>query len=478
MSGGYRGLHAAMPLENWRLPFYRIAADFEKAEGSPSRMFWDEIDSATLFDPSLWSSCSRDSGNYWRFEPNIAGELHYTSGSRPYELHTDLFHEARFRSITVRQMVDVDTRYDDDPFYPAHSDRFARGVVEEALLQANWKYGFFRIGRQKRNWGPFPDRSLLLSSNPYAYDAIEWQIAGGILEYRHLFAPFTWRSSRRDVDGGGSIGRYLTAHSLNIILGKWVTIGLSETVLFTRSEGFPDLQYINPFSLYSVVNMNQEGNGNLMLGLQWNIHPFTDAVSLRGQLVLDDFQVDDDKVTDQEPTHWGIDAGIYWHNPVRISATETLLKFEAAYLSEWLYTVPDRNAEIGERYSYGGKSLGYSFNDGISLRLEGVAVINNYGAAHIAITYNERGGNTELSRWNDKTHISGLPFSEQRPAEQRFAVGVGGVYYFKDLMGCSLYAEPGWLKNKDNLATGSWKFDPRVSMELSLHYSNLFVRLP
>lgn len=471
------GLRAA-PLENWRLPFYRIAADFERTEGAPSRMFWDGIDSVSLFDTSLWSSCNVQDRNYWHFEPNAAGGYHYPSEHRSQYFHTDLFHEARFHNVLVRQVVDVDTRYNDDPLYPAHPDRFARGLMEEALLQVNWKYGFLRIGRQKRNWGPFPDRSLILSNNPYAYDAVECQIAGGIFEFRHLFAPFTFAGSWRDTDNGNATGRYLTAHSLNLMFGKWVTFGITETVVFTRRDGLPDLQYVNPVALYTVVNTNQEGNGNLMLGMQWNIHPFTDAVALRGQLVFDDFQVDDEIETDREPTHWGIDAGVYWYNPLRISRCETMLKLEVAHLSEWMYTVTDNNGNSGERYNYGGKSLGYPFNDGTRVRLEGVVIPGNRGAAQIAFTYNLRGGNTELSRWHDNEHTPGLPVSENRPVEKRIAAGLGGVYYFKDYVGCTMYADAGGLRNKGNNVTAHWSFDPSLSLELTVHFSDFFIKLP
>lgn len=468
---------SAVPLENWRLPFYKIAADFELTGGAPSRMFWDEIDSASLFDSALWRSTHGISSNYWHIEPNVGSGYRYPIVNKPLYLHSDIYHEAQFHNLLVRQAIDVDTRYSDDPLYPAHDDRFAQGLMEEALLQLNWKYGFLRIGRQKRNWGPFPDRSLLLSNNPYAYDAVEWQVAGDMFEFRHLFAPFTYRMSTRDSDNQTSLSRYLTAHSLNLMLGRWVTVGITETVVFTRRGGFPDLQYINPMALYTVVNTNQEGVGNLMLGFQWDIHPFTEAVALRGQIVADDFQVDNEKETDKEPAHWGIDAGIYWYNPLRIEGCETLLKLEGAYLSEWIYTVPIRNANNGERYIYGGKSLGFPFNDGMNIRLEGTLIPGNAAALQVALLYQERGGNTELSSWND-VEVHGLPISENRPVERRFAVGLGGASFYKDYIGCTVYSDVGWIQNKNNEPTRTWGFDPSFSIALTLHYSNLFVKLP
>ncbi|MBN1309399.1 MAG: hypothetical protein JXA18_15875 [Chitinispirillaceae bacterium] len=472
---------SALPLGNWRLPFFVIAADFELSSGAPSRMFWDGIESAALFDAALWMEDPPPGKHFWRIEPAITGGGAFSEGSAeetPFFLHGDLYHEARYRLLRIGQALDVDTRYRYDDYYPAHPDRFARGRIEEAFLQLDWSNGFVNIGRKQRSWGPFPDRSLILSANPYSYDAVEWSFCGGFFEFRHLFAPFSVFRSGWDSDNGEEYDRYLTAHSLNLFFGKWVTVGITESVLFTRRGSFPDLQYINPASIYSVVNTNQEGAGNLMLGFQWNIHPAVESISLRGQVAIDDFQVDDELVTDQEPMHWGVDAGIFWRDPVRTLTLRHLLKLEFTYASPWLYTVSDENAGRGERYIHGGKSLGLPFTDGSRLRLGALAVPGRFGACGVALSMTQRGGNTELSSWRDADHTPGLPFDTGDPAERRFAIGAEGCLYYKDYLHLNGYGDFGWIRNRGNRLTEGYTFDPAVTVAVSVHFSDCSIRLP
>ncbi len=471
----------AMPLGNWRTAFFKIASDFELSHSSPSGMFWDIIESAAMFDSSIWNSRQQCRNNYWMMEPAVSGGVSGFSEESPrssFFLHGDIYHEAKLGRILVGQSLDVDGRFDDDEFYPGHPDRFTRGRIEEAFIQLGWNNGFFRIGRQQRSWGPFPDRSCILSSNPYSYDAVEWQLRGEFFEFRHLFSPLSFNRCFWDADDGTPQDRYLTAHSLNFILGKWFTVGVTETVLFTRDGGFPYLQYVNPVSIYSVVNTNQEAEGNLMLGFQWNVRPFTEKVSFRGQIVLDDFQVDNELITDKEPTHWGIDAGLFWYDPIAGLPLRHLVKLELTYASKWLYTVPDHNADKGERYIYGGKSLGLPFNDGMNLRLGILAVPERLGAAEIFFGYFMRGGNNERSRWNDSENIPGLPVESNKPVQRRFAAGVESCWYFKDFIHLLWNGSLGRIQNRNNIYSVGYGFDLETSIELSVHFSGFFIKLP
>jgi len=472
----------ALPLGNWRMPFFKIASDFESSVSSPSRMFWDRIESATLFDSSLWNRKSFALERYWTSEPALTagGKLHGESagGSSPF-YKGDFYHEAQYGNMRIGQSFGIHSRYEDDTLYPAHRDRSIRGRMEEAFLEYFWRHGFLRIGRMQRSWGPFPDRSLILSANPYSYDALEFQFHGGLFEFRHLFAPFSSHRSSWDSDDGTTLNRYLTAHSLNLKFGTWVTVGVTESVLFTRNKEFPDMQYINPVSLYSLVNANQEGNGNLLFAFQWNIHPVTEKVSLRGQVVLDDFQMDDRGATDKEPAHWGLDAGIFWYDPFcALLPHRHLIKMEYTHASPWLYTVPDADAAGGERYTYYGKSLGLSFTDGSLLSLGAVVVPSRLGAYGFSVSYGRRGGNTERSSWQDRNHTAGLPFDTHEPVESRIAAGAQGYFYIKNLAAMCVQGDLGAVRNRGNRHRESLSFDPSIALELTVHFSDIAIKLP
>lgn len=475
--GKYFGTEATVPLANWRMPFYQIESDFEMSEGSVSRMFWDAVDKGVLFDSALWQNDGRPCLSRWIIEPAFTeGIVAPADGKRAY-FHGELLSDIRFANLTVRQMLHIDKRYNDDPDYPANSSRFICGRIEETMLQADWKHVFIRIGRQNRTWGPFPDRSLLVSSYPYTYDAVECGIHSDYFEFRHLFAPFSSQRSSIDSDIGASYDRYLTAHSLNFIFGKWVTFGITETVLFTRQGSMPDLQYINPVSVYSVINTNYEGNGNLMLGFQWNIHPGIEALSIRGQLVFDDFQVDNEIATDQEPTHWGIDGGIYWRDPLPKCSLRHLFKLEGTYASEWLYTVPDANAQMGERYIVNRRSLGLPGNDGLKIKAGIAVILQRSFAGELAMSFVRNGGNTPLTSWGDNNAVHGLPVEIKAPVEKRIAAGIGALYHYKDYISCNGYGDIGWIHNKGNVRSGGYAFDPSVALECSVHFSDFLIKL-
>jgi hypothetical protein len=229
---------AGVQLENWRSPFYAVASEMEYSTASPSRMFWDDIEGAALFDTALWPDSRLKDKNYYLFEPSVLGAIGspLQDGFEKEYWHIDILNSIRFRNFSINQTVDVDKRYNYDAYYPAHRERSVRGRIEEANIKYEGKFGFLRLGRLKRNWGPFSDRSLIVSSNPYSYDAVEIGLQSSLFEFRHLFAPFSYEKSSYDTDFGISTNRYLSAHSLNLILGKWVTVGVSETVVFSRQN--------------------------------------------------------------------------------------------------------------------------------------------------------------------------------------------------------------------------------------------------
>jgi len=467
---------ATVPLENWRSSLFNFAAEYEMARGSPSRMFWDAIDPAGLMVlTGDMPDSSRESKNHWYIEPGIIGGSSTTADATTGYFDGQLFHAITFANIEARQMLHFDSRYKNDPDYPAHPDRVLRGRIEEAELKASWKNGFVSIGRKNRNWGPFPNRSLILSNVPYTYDAVEGQVTSRLFEFRHLFVPFTSQRSTLDSDNGSTYDRYLTAHSLNVVFSKWVTVGITETVLFTRQGRFPDLAYVNPVSIYSVINTNYEGNGNLMLGLQWNVHPGLENVSFRGQLLFDDFQVDNKIATDKEPTHWGMDAGLFWSNPLRNLQINHLLKLEGTYASEWLYTVPDANAQSGERYIVNRRSLGLAGTNGLLIKGGASACVGKGYVADLSLSYSQRGGNTPLTSWQDNQFTPGLPVSINRKAEKRGAVQASFLCFYRNMVNLQASADVGWIRNRDNIPSGGFVFDPVFALQCGVHCSPFFL---
>ena len=488
-------LAPAVQLENWRFPYYDLASRLGYYTSSPSGMFWDDLgqlDSGrTLFDPRLWPDSARYATDHWNLEPAVsyAGGNGNTYDGKNSDFHVSALNDIRYKGFLTRQVLDVDSRYPDDPGFVGNTGRFAAGRISEAYLQYGFGYGFARLGRMNRNWGPFADRSLILSANPYSYDGFELGLHSSFFEFRHMFAAFPQATVSRDL-AQPDVGRYFTAHSLDFMLGRFGSVGVTEALVFGRTNGIPDIQYVNPVSIYFVTRTNGEGDANLMECLQWDIHPYLENISLKGQLLIDDFQIDNNGPADQKPNHWGTDLGAFWNDFLPFSLPH-VLSLEYRFISRWVYTVSDDNTAAGQRYTYLGKSLGYPADDGDSINLCFVLSGKKYWAGQAGLSFARQGQGTVLSLWHDDSLAQADPSKYTRDAlgyrtepsipsgivEKTFDFYVSLMGYFKNYADVQAAVHLRWVTNRDHVAASA-KFDPQISLFVNLHYSNFFVSLP
>lgn len=128
-------------------------------------------------------------------------------------------------------------------------------------------------------------RSMLLSdfSNNYLYLKLNWQ-AGKF----HLQNLFTELSARSDSRGGEVLPRkYMASHFFNYQLRPNLSVGVFETVVFSRPDHF-EFQYLNPIILYRTIEQSLGSPDNVLIGLNahWN---FLKHFQLYGQLMMDEF---------------------------------------------------------------------------------------------------------------------------------------------------------------------------------------------
>ncbi|HEX7511034.1 MAG TPA: hypothetical protein VF335_07020 [Chitinivibrionales bacterium] len=499
----------AVQLDNWRFPYYQEGVLSGNERGSPSGMFWDDIGATSALSPILRPDSARFKSDHWILEPQFSyqaqtpdtlfidstgGAEHYVndrkqaqrSQVRGSHFYGQLLNDIRYKRILLLQVLDVDSRNSDDVDYHGKTDRLAAGRIVEAYCRLDWKYGFFRFGRLNRNWGPFPDRSLLVSSNTQSYDAMEFQLFSSFFEFRHLFAAFP--HDRSSIDAVGySYDRYLAAHSLNIMFAGLGTVGIMETMLFSRGSGLPDFQLVNPFSLYTVINTNGEGAGNLMWGVQWDLHPdIIRKLCVKGQVIIDDFQVDNKTPMDQEPTHWGTDMGVYLADILPINFKH-FFSLEYRYLSRWLYTVDPQNTAQGERYSYLGRSIGEPTNEGDRINFSFFMAAKNFWTASAGVSFARQGENSLWSMWKNFSKDSLIaPDALGYRSEPAFPSGIvertldmyiDARAYWKNFADIRLRMDNRWITNKNNVSSAGATYDPMVSFTLSLHYGNFFVPL-
>ncbi len=76
--------------------------------------------------------------------------------------------------------------------------------------------------------------------------------AFGGFHYQSIFAELAVNSGRQDSGDDLIPKKYMAAHFLDFKINKNVSIGLFESVVFSRNNQF-ELQYLNPIILYRTV---------------------------------------------------------------------------------------------------------------------------------------------------------------------------------------------------------------------------------
>ena len=135
------------------------------------------------------------------------------------------------------------------------------------------------------------ERSLLLSdfSNNYPFLELNWRIWK--FHYRNIFAELTADNTYVADRAFPFPKKWMAAHYLSINLGKRISVGLFETVILSRDQGF-DLSYLNPIVLYRTIEGSLGSPDNVLLGATASIKlPLRTEVY--GQFMLDEFKFDE-----------------------------------------------------------------------------------------------------------------------------------------------------------------------------------------
>jgi hypothetical protein len=99
--------------------------------------------------------------------------------------------------------------------------------------------------------------------------------------------------------------------------------------------------------------------------------------------------------------------------------------------------------------------------------------------ADAQFSYSEKGNRNPNSRWNDLTHIGGLPFDSLPDIKEKtFSFTLNARGYFRDYIDGWVGAGGAWKKNKNNISTDSYSFDPILQAGISIHFSDIYVKLP
>ncbi len=191
----------------------------------------------------------------------------------------------------------------ENPYYAGKKWNDITGFTEAAYVVLTGKRWEVKLGRDHLAWGPGTDH-LILNDGPRGIDQFSFRVRWRWGQFSALVGQL---SDEADSTGERS-SRFLSGHRLEVLPWPWLRVGLSETLLFT---GGVRLGSMNPFLPYygELVNENSEGNG--LLGLDVSVYPAPHWQAY-GEILLDDVQLENKTPKDLEPAEWGWLIGGRW----------------------------------------------------------------------------------------------------------------------------------------------------------------------
>lgn len=157
-------------------------------------------------------------------------------------------------------------------------------------------------------------RSLLLSDNSNNYLFLKLNTRFWKIDYQNIFGELQANGANSISGDELLIKKYFAAHYLSYKIHKNWTIGLFETVVFSRKDHF-DFQYLNPVILYRTVEGAIGSPDNILAGINLEANLFK-TLQFYGQIMLDEF-VFKELITNNRgwwANKYGLQAGIKYIN--------------------------------------------------------------------------------------------------------------------------------------------------------------------
>jgi hypothetical protein len=200
---------------------------------------------------------------------------------------------------------EFDTWLKYDPDWYGKKDRAIAGRTAESYVAAQWRLGELFFGRLDRNWGPSGIQGLLLSDDPYGLDHLGFTVGTANFQLQALATQLDDR-----IDSTGAlVHRYMEQHRLWMRPGGGggrLSFALWEGSVLSGPGRQFEPWYLNVMNLGLLEQVNGGGNVNSFVGLDVERHG---DLTLFGQFLLDDIQIDRKAAADQKPSSYGLTVG-------------------------------------------------------------------------------------------------------------------------------------------------------------------------
>lgn len=311
---------------------------------------WSESPCHVNFDPMLYYSRSyRTAVN----QESTLKKLQRSSGFRAWGNFTDYLgffldvrdtkewgsEKYRIGNYTLPRLGFVRAT---NPDYLYHDETVA--YLKLGFQQLQLTYGKF-----SNCWGPGRTGSLILSDYATSYDQLKLEFIFNRFKFTSSYAfLIDYRDQEIDALQGK---KYLEAHRLEFLPWRWLSIGLSETVMFNGRSFEP--AYLNPIMFFRSAEHYLGSPDNMMMGIDVKLAAIKNF-KVYGELLIDDI------TTTKLGTNWygnklGYQIGSFWVDPLKIKNSD--LRIEYTRIRPYVYS--HKNSLSYKHYdSVLGHSLG------------------------------------------------------------------------------------------------------------------------
>jgi hypothetical protein len=310
-----------------------------------------------------------------------------------------------FRQFSFYTSFVLDEKLAKSPAYSGKKWNDLAGEIENSFISYNNQHIDIMLGRFGSNWGPV-NQSLVLSSTARPMDALAVRLRWG----RFLISFQTGQLDKlKSLDSNNYVeNRFFAGHRLDIKLSNNLNLGLFETIIYGGENRTWELAYLNPLMFFHSIQLNDDSDDNTFLGVDFSYY-LANRHKFYGQLLIDDYQIEEKSAGDNEPNEFGYQIGFQTINLL------CSIDFEAEYLKIANRTFDQKWAR--NRYLNRGELIGNDFgNDGDRLCLSAIRWFKNSARLSINFTYQRRGEGDYSVPWTEPWLDSNTDFHESFPS--------------------------------------------------------------
>ncbi len=210
-------------------------------------------------------------------------------------------------------------------------------------------------------------RSLMMSDYSNAAWYAKFQLQIWKLNYQTIYSKYDNQSIYKGYSGAATQHKYGVTHHLSVNVMPWLNIGVFESVMFGRSNGY-ELAYLNPIIFYRSVERSMGSPDKILVGINAKAIPVK-SVKVYGQFVLNEFSGKEFFASNGYwANKWGGQLGVNYYDAFGISNLD--IQLEGNVVRPYTYSSNVKaDGEILANYANGNLALahplGAGFREGI-----------------------------------------------------------------------------------------------------------------